>query len=66
MPPLKPDRDKNFGGSLVVDFGLLSHYYSHIRAIFSAMNGRDSGHKKAKNHANKRDIFMATTYVSSL
>ena len=38
-------------------------YYSDIWAIFWAINGRDSGHKNAKNHANERDIFVAVTLV---
>ena len=31
MPPLKPDRDKNFGGSLVFDFG---QSWRHVKTIY--------------------------------
>ena len=31
MPPLKPDRDKNFGGFLVFDFG---QWWRHVKTIY--------------------------------
>ena len=31
MPPLKPDRDKTFGGSLVFDFG---QWWRHVKTIY--------------------------------
>ena len=31
MPSLKPDRDKNFGGSLVFDFG---QWWRHVKTIY--------------------------------
>ena len=32
MPSLKPDRDKNFGGSLVFDFG---QWWRHVKTIYT-------------------------------
>ena len=31
MPPLKPDKDKNFGGSLVLDF---RQWWRHVKTIY--------------------------------
>ena len=31
MPPLLPDEDKNFGGSLVLDFG---KWWRHVKTIY--------------------------------
>ena len=36
MPPLKPDRDKNFGGSLVFDFG---QWWRHVKTIRTVRTG---------------------------
>ena len=34
MPPLMPDEDKNFGGSLVLDFGVMTSRENDIYSLF--------------------------------
>ena len=38
MPPLKPDKDKNFGGSLVLDFRQRRRHAKTIYSVWVSHN----------------------------
>ena len=66
MPSLKPDRDKNFGGSLVFDFG---QWWHHVKTIYWWKASAPTTAPTLISNGNERGDppppFHSITFVSS-